>query len=381
MRPLSIYIHIPFCIKKCLYCDFLSAPAGQQLQSAYMDALRQEIERESKSYVNHCVKTIFVGGGTPSILPGEEIKKLFHILRSNYILAQDCEITIEVNPGTVTKEKLKTYRQAGINRLSLGLQSANDQELRDLGRIHNYETFLQTYEAVVKTGFNNINIDLMSAVPGQTVASYCETLRRITALEPAPTHISAYSLIIEEGTPFYTQTPELPDEDSEREMYKITNDFLFTRGYHRYEISNYAKEGYECRHNTVYWQRGEYVGFGIGAASLIDNCRYSNIRDIESYINCVTQKKEIKEEKQKLSIEEQMEEFMFLGLRMVKGVSPAQFADCFGQTIDWIYPGIIDEFCKQGLLIKQGSGKETRVALTDWGMDVSNQVMAAFLLS
>jgi len=279
--PLSVYIHIPFCVRKCLYCDFLSALAQRQQQIDYVDALCREVVIESKSYVNYETQTVFFGGGTPSVLEGEDICRILETLHKYYNFSQDCEITIEVNPGTVTKEKLSAYHKAGINRLSIGLQSTVDSELKALGRIHDYAAFLETHEIAVKSGFNNINIDLMSAIPGQTLQSYKETLEKIVNLKPAPPHISAYSLIIEEGTPFAEKTPELPDEDSEREMYKITNAFLSMHGYHRYEISNYAKEGYECRHNQVYWRRGDYVGFGIGAASLVQNVRFSN----ERYIN------------------------------------------------------------------------------------------------
>ena len=381
--PLSVYIHIPFCVRKCLYCDFLSAPAQRQQQIDYVDALCREVVIESKSYVNYETQTVFFGGGTPSVLEGEDICRILETLHKYYNFSQDCEITIEVNPGTVTKEKLSAYHKAGINRLSIGLQSTVDSELKALGRIHDYAAFLETHEIAVKSGFNNINIDLMSAIPGQTLQSYKETLEKIVNLKPAPPHISAYSLIIEEGTPFAEKTPELPDEDSEREMYKITNAFLSKHGYHRYEISNYAKEGYECRHNQVYWRRGDYVGFGIGAASLVQNVRFSNEIYIERYVNQISQGNETKVDRQELSVHEQMEEFMFLGLRMMSGVSANEFEDLYGQRIDCVYPGIVEKFCKKGLLERKRitlNGDE-RIFLTELGIDVSNQVMAEFLLS
>ena len=390
MKAVSIYIHIPFCIRKCLYCDFLSAPAGSQEMENYVEALCSEIRKESKSYVNYTVQTIFIGGGTPSVLPGRSIEQILKAVCEFYHVDQDCEISMEINPGTVTSDKLVYWKRAGINRLSIGLQSAVDQELKALGRIHTVQDFLDTYAEVVKTGFNNINIDLMSAIPEQSLSSYRSTLEMITRLMPMPAHISAYSLIVEEGTPFYENTPELPDEDCEREMYKITGDFLNAMGYHRYEISNYARAGFECRHNKVYWQRGNYVGFGIGAASMVENVRFRNTEKIENYINHflgkASQKTEdvpVRESVHALSVEEQMEEFMFLGLRMTKGISEQSFSEKFGRTVEQVYPGIVDEFCHKGLLLRKtdpGTG-EKWIALTGWGIDVSNVVMAEFLLT
>ena len=246
MKKLAIYIHIPFCVRKCLYCDFLSAPASDETREQYVQALCREIREERKSYVNYKIETIFLGGGTPSLLSGEQLDRILGTVFDAYQVADDCEISMEVNPGTVTKEKLKAYKRAGVNRLSIGMQSAVEEELQSLGRIHSSEDAFDTYDLAVKTGFNNINIDLMSAIPGQTIESWKESLKRILDLEPAPAHVSAYSLIIEEGTPFFEKTPTLPDEDTEREMYKITNDILSEAGYLRYEISNYAKPGFAC---------------------------------------------------------------------------------------------------------------------------------------
>lgn len=386
-KELSIYIHIPFCIRKCLYCDFLSAPSNEKEAEQYVEALCREIAEESSSYVNYKINTVFIGGGTPSVLPGKKIEQILQTVYKYYAVNKKCEVSIEANPGTITSEKLTCWRRAGINRLSIGLQSAIDSELKSLGRIHRSKEFFQSYELAVKSGFNNINVDLMSAIPEQTVESYRETLRTVTGLNPPPVHISSYSLIVEEGTPFYENTPELPDEDTEREMYKITNDILSGCGYVQYEISNYAKPGYECRHNQVYWRRGNYVGFGIGAASLVENVRFSNTGNIECYLNCymghTCDDNKIKENIQELSLKEQMEEFMFLGLRMIKGVSEEEFLRTFGSAIGQIYPGIVEEFCQKGLLkreIEQGTG-EHRICLTRYGIDVSNIVMAEFLLT
>lgn len=385
MKKLAIYIHIPFCVRKCLYCDFLSAPASDETREQYVQALCREIREERKSYVNYKIETIFLGGGTPSLLSGEQLDRILGTVFDAYQVADDCEISMEVNPGTVTKEKLKAYKRAGVNRLSIGMQSAVEEELQSLGRIHSSEDAFDTYDLAVKTGFNNINIDLMSAIPGQTKESWKESLKRILDLEPAPAHVSAYSLIIEEGTPFFEKTPTLPDEDTEREMYKITNDILSEAGYLRYEISNYAKPGFACRHNCTYWERGSYAGFGIGAASLVEQVRFSNTRNLKDYLGKYLKNATvaIKENRQELSVEEQMEEFMFLGLRMMRGVSAGKFSDLFGKTIEQVYPGIVEKYCRQGLLQKipeQGSG-EVRIALTERGIDVSNVIMADFLLT
>lgn len=385
MKKLAIYIHIPFCVRKCLYCDFLSAPASDETREQYVQALCREIREERKSYVNYKIETIFLGGGTPSLLSGEQLDRILGTVFDAYQVADDCEISMEVNPGTVTKEKLKAYKRAGVNRLSIGMQSAVEEELQSLGRIHSSEDAFDTYELAIKTGFNNINIDLMSAIPGQTIESWKESLKRILDLEPAPAHVSAYSLIIEEGTPFFEKTPTLPDEDTEREMYKITNDILSESGYLRYEISNYAKPGFACRHNCTYWERGSYAGFGIGAASLVEQVRFSNTRNLKDYLGKYLKNATvaIKENRQELSVEEQMEEFMFLGLRMMRGVSAGKFSDLFGKTIEQVYPGIVEKYCRQGLLQKipeQGSG-EVRIALTERGIDVSNVIMADFLLT
>ena len=385
MKKLAIYIHIPFCVRKCLYCDFLSAPASDETKEQYVQALCREIREERKSYVNYKIETIFLGGGTPSLLSGEQLDRILGTVFDAYQVADDCEISMEVNPGTVTKEKLKAYKRAGVNRLSIGMQSAVEEELQSLGRIHSSEDAFDTYELAIKTGFNNINIDLMSAIPGQTIESWKESLKRILDLEPAPAHVSAYSLIIEEGTPFFEKTPTLPDEDTEREMYKITNDILSEAGYLRYEISNYAKPGFACRHNCTYWERGSYAGFGIGAASLVEQVRFSNTRNLKDYLGKYLKNATvaIKENRQELSVEEQMEEFMFLGLRMMRGVSAGKFSDLFGKTIEQVYPGIVEKYCRQGLLQKipeQGSG-EVRIALTERGIDVSNVIMADFLLT
>ena len=389
-RPLSIYIHVPFCVRKCYYCDFLSAPAGEEQKKRYTDCLIAEITWEAARYRDYEVQTVFIGGGTPSLLPAEEIRRIITAVFTSFQTGKEPEITIEVNPGTVSREKLTAYREMGINRLSIGLQSADNEELRLLGRIHTAEDFEKTYSSAVKSGFNNINVDLMSAIPSQSPESYRETLRKVLSLTPRPSHISAYSLIIEEGTPFYEHTPELPDEETDRLLYKMTGDILKENGYHRYEISNYARAGFECRHNKVYWQRGDYAGFGIGAASLIRNVRFHNCREIGKYMEeiekCQERKRfdslSLKEEIQPLSLAEQMEEYMFLGLRLTEGVSLRAFWNCFGKRLEEVYPNLLEKLTGEGLVrsFRDSRSGEERIALTEFGLDVSNTVMVQFLL-
>ena len=373
-RPkLSLYIHIPFCARKCLYCDFLSAPASKETQNYYVDALLTEIEQTGKTYREYQVITVFIGGGTPSLLSAGEIDSILCKLKESYQINADAEITIEINPGTVDIHKLKTYKKCGINRLSIGLQSANDTELERLGRIHSFQDFKETYEAARKVGFSNINVDLMSAIPGQTKESYEKTLNTVLFMKPE--HISAYSLIVEEGTPFASMEIDIPDEETDRQMYEETDTRLQADGFHRYEISNYAKSGYECRHNKIYWTRGNYVGLGLGAASMVRNVRWSNERKIEEYANRVAGLKVDHRQFQPLSRNDQIEEFMFLGLRLVKGVSKQKFIEFFGCRMEELYGNVIDKFVREGLLFDGDN-----LQLTKFGMDVSNYVMADFLL-
>ena len=399
-QNLSLYLHIPFCVRKCLYCDFLSGPQSADVQEQYVEALCREIQETSPEYREYQVVSVFIGGGTPSVLLPEQTIRIMETLKSCFTLTDTCEISMEMNPGTVTPEKMNAYRACGINRISIGLQSANDGELKALGRIHTCADFLKAYEMAVEAGFTNINVDLMSAIPEQTLKSYQETLQKVLALQPQPVHISAYSLIVEEGTPFYEQELNLPDEETERRMYEITDDILRNAGYHRYEISNYAKAGKECVHNKVYWQRGNYLGLGIGSASLIQNVRFHNVTDISSYVNLmlgensigneienaaclhidmVENLKKLKEEVQELPIEEQMEEFMFLGLRMMEGVSERSFFKNFGRRFEEVFPGVIEKHEKLGLL--EVTGEEfVHLKLTSHGIDVSNQVFVDFML-
>ena len=379
-QPISLYLHIPFCVKKCHYCDFLSFPGcSLSRQAEYVDAMIQEIHAYREAAEDYEVKTIFLGGGTPSLLEKELVERLFHELYSVWRAAPETEITIEANPGTLSREKLIGYHMIGINRLSLGLQSTIAQELATIGRIHNYEQFLANYYLAREAGFDNINIDIMSALPGQTLISYGKTLERILKLQPE--HISSYSLILEEGTDFWENAEierALPSEQTERIMYHYTKKCLQNAGYERYEISNYAKPGYACIHNQVYWTGGEYLGLGLGAASYWKGARFSNTPDMEEYMeNCsrarITEnQKEIVTATQK----SRMEEYMFLGLRMIRGVSIREFERRFGIPMNRIYGTVIRSYIGQGLL----KIEQDRLMLTERGIDVSNSVMADFLL-
>ena len=383
MQELELYLHIPFCVQKCAYCDFLSATAGDAAKEEYVDALKQEIKRYRKMARSYRVSSVFVGGGTPSILSCGQILEIFKTLRQVFAIQSDAEITIEANPGTVTKEKLAAWKQAGINRISFGLQSVKNEELKMLGRIHTYEEFRESYDLARQAGFENLNVDLISAIPGQSVQSWEETLR--TVAELGPEHISAYSLIIEEGTKFYQWYregkqseghPALPDEEVERTMYEQTQEILNEYGFHRYEISNYAKEGKECRHNLGYWNRTQYLGIGLGASSLIADTRYHLCTDLTSYIERIESGEDLREEIEVLTKEEMMEEFMFLGLRKMQGVSRTRFEHCFGNPIEEVYGDALNKLTEEGLLEIEGD----HIRLTKRGIDVSNSVFCEFLL-
>lgn len=387
-KELEIYIHIPFCVRKCAYCDFLSGPAAPEEQKAYVRALIKEIRTAACYSSRYEVTTIFFGGGTPSLLAGEQLDEIMRTIKESFPIREDAEITMEMNPGTANREKLKAYRQAGINRLSIGLQSANNQELKILGRIHTFETFLETYQMAREEGFDNINVDLMSALPGQTETSYEETVQKVLTL--APEHISSYSLIIEEGTPFFEwygkgetgNMPELPDEDTERCMYRRTKELLEEAGYYRYEVSNYALPGKECRHNIGYWERKDYLGFGIGAASLLEENRFSNVRNRSVYVQALEQYEgeevfaAIRTEKEVLSKEDQMSETMILGLRMMKGIAKDEFHKRFGKAMDEVYGDVLKKYIDWNLLELT---QDNRVRFTEQGISVSNIVLADFL--
>ncbi len=398
MTPIEIYIHIPFCVKKCLYCDFLSGVFDEKMQRRYVAALCTEIKYMAPGFKESEVVTIYVGGGTPSWLSEDLMDDIITTVKQNFHVNPLAEVSVECNPGTLSSEKLNLYRSIGINRLSIGLQSANDDELKELGRIHDYNRFLHTFDLVRKAGFDNVNVDVMTGLPHQTIEKLEKTLNAVTMLRPE--HISAYSLIIEKGTPFYEKykfdavkqqagmpTEDLPTDEESYKLYKFTMDYLAKKGYQRYEISNYARNGKVCRHNLGYWDRVPYLGLGLGAASLIDNVRTSNIRDIYKYVEtseAIAAGKAVESEfnspyaqtQEILSKKDAMEEFMFLGLRKIDGVARSDFQKMFGIDIEAIYGPILTALRNEGFM----DAKEGRLFLTDIGIDVSNQVLAKFLL-
>lgn len=393
---LELYIHIPFCIQKCRYCDFLSYPTDENTKVKYVDLLCLEIKERSGYFAGRKISSIFIGGGTPSCLPKELIERIMTTVYENFTVLDEAEISIEVNPGTVDVVKLQSYKRVGINRLSIGLQSTNNEMLAFLGRIHTVEDFEKTYQDARKAGFTNINVDLMSALPGQTRKDLEATLEQVVSWNPE--HISCYSLIVEEGTPFFEMREQLtfPDEDEDREMYAMTGRILEKHGYVRYEISNYAKPGKASVHNSGYWTRHPYLGVGLGAASLIDERRFSNPRNVVCYEQMVKQEEQNgfelfllnagstdgqKGEKHwedgptVLTKEDRMEEFMFLGLRMMEGVSKIKFENIFGRSMDEVYGDVLDKLLKDGLLKTDGK----TVCLTEYGIDISNYVFSQFL--
>ncbi len=393
-RELELYIHIPFCVKKCNYCDFLSfgmederladmpcRPTRQlPIPDMYVEALCREIRwygRQNR-FRHRPVISVFFGGGTPSLMCEAQIFRVMAELRENFIIRRNAEITMEANPGTLTPGKLKQMCFCGVNRLSLGLQSTSDRELKLLGRIHNYGAFLQSFKWAREAGFENINVDLISAVPEQTVVSYRKSLEQIIAL--GPEHISAYSLIIEPGTLFETMMQEgklrLPEEEEERKMYHLTQSCLSRAGYERYEISNYASPGFECRHNMGYWQGRDYLGLGLGASGFIDGCRFSNTTNMKDYLTLENGAQGWYSETEHLSRKAKMEEFMFLGLRLLRGVSEKAFYQKFDEKIMAVYGEAICKNETYGLLLRRNG----RLRLTERGLDLANMVMADFIL-
>ena len=372
-KPLELYIHVPFCVKKCDYCDFLSGPAGKERQAEYFQALQREVA-SVPDFPDREITTVFIGGGTPSVPDPALIGAVLDQIRNKFFMAPDAEITIEANPGTLYKEKLEDYLEHGVNRLSLGLQSPQNRELKILGRIHTWEEFLESFSLAREAGFSNINIDLMSAIPDQTYEDWKKNLCTVAAL--GPEHISAYSLIVEEGTPFRERDLKLPDEDTEYRMYEDTAAILGEYGFHQYEISNYAKKDRNCRHNEGYWQRKDYLGLGLGAASLVGRERFTNTSDMSEYLENSGNLEKIRTDRETLTREDEMGEFMFLGLRMTKGVSKKDFQEYFGTSIEKIYGEVLEKYKKQGLLLEE----DGRVCLSRAGIHVSNAVMADFLL-
>ena len=377
MDKISLYIHIPFCAQKCLYCDFPSFARKDHLRKAYIEALNKEIINLREKHNNLEINTIFIGGGTPSVLEANELECLLkEVAKLN--MAKDIEYSMECNPGNLTEEKLEVMKKYGVNRISMGLQAKQDNLLKGLGRIHNYKTFKENFLLAKKVGFNNINVDLMFGLPNQRLNEWEETLREIISLEPA--HISAYSLIIEEGTAFYNlyenDKLKLPTEEEERKMYHLAKKILEENGFNQYEISNYAKEGKECRHNLAYWNMDNWIGVGSAAASYINGKRIKNISSVEEYINSINEKGEAVEEIINNSKNDNMEEFMFMGLRKINGIDENEFKKRFSMNINDVYGEILNKYIDEGLLIRDSG----RIFLSEKGIEISNIIMADFLL-
>lgn len=373
-KELSLYIHIPFCKQKCFYCDFPSYASIDYLREDYVKALCKEIEEKA---INYKIKSIFIGGGTPSYLETKEIAKLLKTI-SKLDLEEGLEFTMECNPGALAEEKLKTMIDGGVNRISMGLQAVQNSLLKDIGRIHTFKEFTENFNLARKVGFKNINVDLMFGLPNQSFDEWKESLEIIASLNPE--HISAYSLIVEEGTAFYKLWEKnkliLPSEEDERRMYSETKEILKAKGYHQYEISNYSKEGYECYHNKVYWKSMNYLGLGSASTSFIDGKRIKNIENVKAYIDGIMDDKSIVLEENENSKEDNIEEFVFMGLRMIEGISKEEFKGRFKLDIYEIYNKEIKKNIENGLLLDV----DDRLKLTEKGIEFSNLVMSDFIL-
>ncbi len=372
MGEIGVYIHIPFCVKKCLYCDFNSFSGKEEYFEEYKNSIVKEIEKfETDRELT--VKTIFIGGGTPSVMPAEFICDILNAVGNKFNADKNSEISIEVNPGTADFDKFKSYREMGINRISVGAQSLEDRLLKVLGRVHNSEQFFECAEWAKKAGFSNINFDLMFALPGQTLDEWKKTLSAAVKLNPS--HLSLYSLIVEEETPFFEmfESGKLKSvsDDEDRAMYYWAREFLKDFGYFQYEISNFAKKGFECRHNITYWKRKEYLGFGLGACSFFSGKRFHNNYDLLEYIAGSWFGEE-----EDFSKNDAFSEFMFLGLRMNDGISLKEFYDYFGVELDSVFGNKVELLIEQKLLEE----KSGRICLTRKGVDLSNAVFRELLL-
>lgn len=372
-NSIALYIHVPFCKQKCLYCDFPSFSGKEQFMLEYSQVLAKDIESIGKRRV----KTIFIGGGTPTYLSLEDWSNIAKAIEK-LNLEEDIEFSVEGNPGTFTEEKLSFLKNMGVNRLSIGLQAWQSNMLKKIGRIHTVEDFLRGYKLARKIGFSNINIDLMFGLPDQSLEDWKETLENVVNLEPE--HISCYSLIIEKGTAFYKMFHDeklnIPGEEEERKMYQFALEFLNKRGYYQYEISNFSKKNNECRHNLVYWNLEEYIGCGVGSHSYVDGFRYRKTENIEEYIREGKYEEISRLDEHKNSTKENMEEFMFMGLRKTKGVSVVNFKEKFKKDIYSIYGDVINKHVKDGTIIE----KNNRIYLSVRGIEISNNIMCDFLL-
>ncbi|MFY9178103.1 MAG: radical SAM family heme chaperone HemW [Caldicoprobacterales bacterium] len=376
-KDLGLYVHFPFCPRKCLYCDFPSFAGREFLMDNYLDAVRMEISQIKKRIMDRNIKTIFWGGGTPTFFHGEKLKDLLCYIKANFLVLEDAEITTEANPETLDKEKLEKLKEAGFNRLSIGMQAGQDRILKSLGRVHSIRDVEKSIKWARELGFNNINLDLMFGLPDQTLNQWVETLAMAEGM--GVEHISAYALIIEEGTPFYELDRQgrlnKPSEELEREMYHKAIDYLKSKGYIHYEISNFAQPGKECRHNLIYWKNEDYIGIGCGAHSSLDGQRWSNYSDISQYIDSIENTRSAVDQIQRICVPEQRFETIMMGLRLTKGVSKSEFRKRFHNDISYYYNKAIDGLKSQGLLEEDSDN----IYLTSKGMDLQNQVLLYFM--
>lgn len=379
MKELGIYVHIPFCKQKCYYCDFISYANKANLADKYVCALEKEIEHSKEHFKEDAtIKTIYIGGGTPSYIDSKHIIRLLDKIKNEFNVDKKAEITIEVNPGTVNKDKLQDYFNAGINRVSIGLQTTNDKILKDIGRIHNYNEFLKCYNLAKEVGFENINVDLIFALPNQTLDNVKEDVENILKLKV--NHISLYSLILEENTYLYSikNSLKLPEDEEERQMYWYIKKCLQDNGYLHYEISNFAKKGYESKHNTMYWNQGEYIGLGAAAHSYVNNTRYSNINNLEEYISNIENNNfehNITINEEQTILEDKIKEYIILKLRMLDGIDVVECNDKFNIDILDKFKTEISKLQKENLIYVD----DKNIRLTDKGLDLANIVWEEFI--
>ncbi|ADL07666.1 radical SAM family heme chaperone HemW [Thermosediminibacter oceani] len=374
MKELALYVHIPFCVKKCAYCDFNSYAETESIP-LYVDSLKREISFYSG--INRIVTSIYIGGGTPTVLSEGDLTSIIETIYGAFNISASLEFTVEANPETLSRRKLAVLRDAGVNRLSMGLQAFQDELLKIMGRIHTAKGFEEKFIIAREEGFDNINVDLIFGLPNQSVDDFRYSLGRLADLSPE--HVSCYGLTVEEGTEFYRLQKEgrlpLPSEDEERKMYHTAREILKERGYSHYEISNFAKPGRECRHNLVYWTYGEYLGLGAGAHSFMDGVRFYNAYGIRDYAERVRSRGKGVEGEESLSLEEQQSEFMILGLRLIKGVRKAEFYKRFGKDPDSVYGSVLELLKKKELVTEDGE----YIRLTERGLDLANEAFVEFL--
>lgn len=375
---LGLYIHIPFCVEKCFYCDFNSYKIqNKNEKKEYIKNLKKEINLYKEEFKDKYFDTIFLGGGTPSILEGEELEEIFNDIYKNFSILKDAEITIECNPGTLTKKKLQTMKKCGVNRLSIGLQTTQNKNLKYIGRIHTYEIFEKNYKEALEVGFENINIDLMYSLPNQSFDEYKESLDKVIKL--SPTHISSYSLILEENTKLHKMYEnkefELNSDELDIKIYDYTIDKLKENGYNHYEISNYSKNNYECKHNIIYWKCENYLGLGAGASGYINNIRYKNVDSINDYNSLLKNNQKPIEEINKLTSKDKIEEAIIMNLRMTEGIDILEFNKKYDISFKEKYNNILEKLKYENLIIE----KNNRVFFTRRGRQISNTVLIEFL--